>query len=81
MSPLIIYGFVAALITLVMILVLQRIGNQLKENLLEKLSESRMQQQQAFGEHRNRFDERQIEALKILQDTLQNGVYWTRVAT
>lgn len=48
------------------------------QNMLEKLSESRIQQLQAFSEHRERFDERQLEALKILQDTLQKGVQDSR---
>lgn len=50
------------------------------QSVLEKLNESRIQQLQAFGEHRARFDERQLEALKILQDTLQKGVYDTRTS-
>src|SRR5580692_2696529 len=41
--------------------------HHLKENVLEKLNE-----------HRARFDERQLEALKILQDTLQKGIQDTR---
>lgn len=48
------------------------------QSVLEKLSEARIQQLQAFNEHRARFDERQLEALKILQDTLQKGVQDTR---
>jgi DNA recombination protein RmuC len=59
--------------------------NTLQQTILEKLSTSRVQQnqqaselkeqlQQAFANHRARFDERQFEALKILQDTLQKGV-------
>lgn len=48
------------------------------QSVLEKLGESRIQQLQAFGEHRARFDERQLESLKILQDTLQKGVQDTR---
>ncbi len=48
------------------------------QNVLEKLSDARMQQLQAFNEHRSRFDERQFESLKILQDTLQKGVQDTR---
>ncbi len=57
----------------------QRVGHDLKESVLEKLSESRMQQQQGFNEHRARFDERQLESLKILQDTLQKGMQDTRL--
>jgi DNA recombination protein RmuC len=57
----------------------------LQQAILEKLSHSRViqtqqsadlkeQLQQAFSHHRARFDERQLETLKILQDTLQKGV-------
>lgn len=56
----------------------QRTSQQLKESVLEKLSEARLQQQQALNEYRTRFDERQLEALKILQDTLQQGVQDSR---
>lgn len=48
------------------------------QTLIEKLSESRVQQIEGFNEHRNRFDERQIETLKMLQDTLQKGIQDTR---
>lgn len=48
------------------------------QNVLEKLSDSRLQQLQAFNDHRTRFDERQIESLKLLQDTLQKGVQDSR---
>lgn len=51
----------------------------LLQNMLEKLNESRLQQQQALNDYRTRFDERQLEALKILQDTLQKGVQETRL--
>lgn len=58
--------------------------NQLQQNVIEKLGLSRLEQtqhsaelkeqlQQAFATHRMRFDERQMDALKILQDTLQKG--------
>ncbi|RDI42840.1 DNA recombination protein RmuC [Aquicella lusitana] len=61
----------------------------LQQAILEKLSHSRVEQtqqsadlreqlQQAFAQHRARFDERQMEALKILHDTLQKGVQDTR---
>lgn len=57
----------------------------LQQTILEKLNHGSIQQnqqaadlkeqlQQAFANHRARFDERQFEALKILQDTLQKGV-------
>src|SRR5579883_1030479 len=48
------------------------------QNVMEKLNEARIQQLNAFGEHRARFDEHQINSLKILQDTLQKGVQDTR---
>lgn len=58
--------------------------NNLQQNIMEKfgslrlehnkeLAEMKEQLQQAFGQHRTRFDERQMETLKILQDTLQKG--------
>lgn len=58
--------------------------NNLQQSIVEKLSHSRIEQtqqsaelkeqlQQAFANHRARFDERQLEALKILQDTLHKG--------
>lgn len=67
---------------------LQEIGG-LKEGLAEKLgqnqlasahqsSELKEQLQQAFAQHRARFDERQIDTLKLLQDTLQKGVQDSR---
>lgn len=63
---------------------LEKLG-QLQQALIEKLNQGRLEQnqqsadlkeqlQQAFANHRARFDERQLEALKILQDTLQKGV-------
>lgn len=59
-------------------------GN-LQQTIIEKLGHARIEQmqhsgelkeqlQQAFANHRARFDERQMEALKILQDTLQKGI-------
>ncbi len=64
-------------------------SQQLREHVMEKLSHSRIEQtqqsaelreqlQQAFANHRARFDERQLETLKILQDTLQKGVQENR---
>ena len=61
----------------------------LQHNMLEKLNHSRLEQtqhsanlkeqlQQAFANHRARFDERQLETLKILHDTLQKGVQENR---
>jgi DNA recombination protein RmuC len=59
--------------------------SKLQENIADKLAHFRLEQaqqsselkeqlQQAFAHHRARFDERQLETLKILQDTLQKGV-------
>lgn len=59
--------------------------NHLQQVISDKLTVSRLAQteqaaelkselQQAFANHRARFDERQMETLKILQDTLQKGV-------
>src|SRR3990167_1318368 len=45
---------------------------------IQQLAKLTDQLQQAFSEHRSRFDERQLESLKILHDTLQNGVQDTR---
>lgn len=67
----------------------EKMNQQLRESLLEKLSHFRIEQtqqsaelkeqlQQAFANHRARFDERQFETLKILQDTLQKGVQENR---
>jgi DNA recombination protein RmuC len=64
-------------------------SNRLQQVILEKLNHSRIEQteqdarlkeqlQQAFANHRMRFDERQLETLKILQDTLQKGVQENR---
>lgn len=61
----------------------------LQQSILEKMSNTRVEQtqqaaelkeqlQQAFANHRARFDERQMDALKILQDTLQKGVQENR---
>ena len=74
----IVYGLIALFITIVIILFVQRIGYQLKESVLNKLNEAQLQQQQSLSDHKSRFDARQMEALKILQDTLQKGVYDTR---
>ncbi len=63
--------------------------NHIIQTLAEKLSHARLEQtqqaaelkeqlQQAFANHRARFDERQLETLKILQDTLVNGTQQNR---
>lgn len=53
-------------------------NQRMLQQVLDKFNDSRIQQQQAFSEHRSRFDERQMETLKILQDTLQKGIQDTR---
>jgi DNA recombination protein RmuC len=57
---------------------LENQNQSMSQQVLEKLSDARLQHLQAFSEHRARFDERQLESLKILQDTLQKGVQDTR---
>lgn len=63
----------------------QQAEQQLRENLLVNFNQHRLEQtqhlatlkeqlQESFSSHRARFDERQMETLKILQDTLQKGV-------
>lgn len=64
--------------------------NQLQQTMADKLSHTRLEQtqhsadlkeqlQQSFANHRARFDERQLESLKILQDTLHKGVQENRL--
>lgn len=64
-------------------------NSALQQALLVKIHDSRIEQtqkfatvtdqlQQAFSDHRARFDERQLESLKILHDTLNNGMQDTR---
>ena len=57
----------------------QSLGHHLKESVSQKLTDLRLQQQEALNEYRTRFDERQMESLKILQDTLQKGMMDTRL--
>ncbi len=77
--PFLIYGLIAFAIATAIILFVQRVGYQFKESVVQKLNEAQLQQQQSLSDHKSRFDERQMEALKILQDTLQKGVYDTRL--
>ncbi len=76
-------------IILFFLLIRQLLSGSYRESLLEKLAQFRIEQtqqsaelkeqlQQAFAHHRARFDERQLETLKILQDTLQKGVQENR---
>lgn len=54
----------------------QSLSDKLNQTTLEQTryaNDLREQLQQALTLHRTRFDERQLEALKILQDTLQKG--------
>jgi len=53
-------------------------GMQLQQMLLEKFTATQLQSQQAFSEHRTRFDERQLATHKIMHDTLQKGMQETR---
>lgn len=77
------------LATLAFLLYRQFKTSDTTQNIADRLSEFRLQYstalsglkeqlQQAFAEYRNQFDARQLEGLKILQDTLQNGVNETR---
>lgn len=52
--------------------------NHSRIELRDQAAELKEQLQQAFANHRARFDERQLESLKILQDTLQKGVQENR---
>jgi DNA recombination protein RmuC len=87
----ILIGSNASIFVILLFLLIRQIitGQQLRENLLERLSRFRIEQtqqsadlkeqlQQAFAKHRERFDERQLDTLKILQDTLQKGVQENR---
>jgi DNA recombination protein RmuC len=74
----VIYGLIALFVAILIVFFIQRIGYQIKESVVNKLNEAQLQQQQSLSDHKSRFDERQMDALKILQDTLQKGVYDTR---
>jgi DNA recombination protein RmuC len=74
-----IYVLIALIASILIVIFVQRMGFHLKESVLGKLNEASQLQQQALNEHKSRFDERQLEALKILQDTLQKGVQDTRL--
>lgn len=63
--------------------------NNLQQTIIEKMNHGRVEQiqhssslkeqlQQAFAQHRAAFDERQLNSLKILHDTLQKGVQQNR---
>ncbi len=59
----------------------QAIGDKLSHTRIEQTQQSaelKEQLQQSFSNHRSRFDERQLEALKILQECLQKGVTESR---
>ena len=74
-----IYILIAVIALILIVVFVQRMGYHLKESVLGKLNEASQLQQQALNEHKSRFDERQLDALKILQDTLQKGVQDTRL--
>lgn len=57
---------------------LEKQNQLLSETMVHKLHEAQIQQLQGFNEHRARFDERQLDSLKILQDSLQKGIQETR---
>src|SRR5687768_11499095 len=76
----IIYLLTALLITAIILVFIQRLAHQLKENILTKLNEAQLQQLQTMNQYRLNFDEHQLSSLKILQDTLQNGVQATRMS-
>lgn len=60
----------------------QAISDKLGHSRLEQTQQSgelKEQLQSSFANHRSRFDERQMESLKILQDTLQKGVTENRL--
>lgn len=46
----------------------------LRENLIERFAENRLQFEKSLHEFRHRFDERQMESLKTLQDTLRQNL-------
>src|SRR3990167_7798436 len=65
-----------------LILILFMLMKQLNHFRIEQTQHAanlKEQLQEAFANHRARFDERQFEALKILQDTLQKGVQENRL--
>lgn len=47
--------------------------SKLTTTLIEKLSDNRFQLQQNLNDHRTSFDKRQMDVLKIIQDSLQTG--------
>ncbi len=51
---------------------------QLQQSFSDRFHQFRLQIQEAFSDQRSGFDKHQLEALKILQDTLQNGMNHTR---
>lgn len=88
-------GINAVVVLLLLLLILKdlifgfqqkKAERELKDNLvknqieqIERASELKAHLQQSFAEHRMRFDERQLETLKILQDTLVKGVQDNRL--
>ena len=52
---------------------LNDLEKKLTTTLIEKLSDNRFQLQQNLNDHRTSFDKRQMDVLKIIQDSLQTG--------
>lgn len=65
---------VNAAVLLLLLAILMRQFFQLRLEQTQQASQLKEQLQEAFANHRSRFDERQMATLKILQDTLQSGV-------
>lgn len=53
---------------------LRKLTQELRDSLLEKLSEHRLQQEKSAYEFRHRFDERQLESFKMLTDIMKNNM-------
>lgn len=50
-----------------------QLENKLTTTLIEKLADNRFHLQQSLNDHRTSFDTRQMDILKIIQDSLQQG--------
>ncbi|OGT59416.1 MAG: recombinase RmuC [Gammaproteobacteria bacterium RIFCSPHIGHO2_12_FULL_42_10] len=69
---------IISLIAIVFIIIAALLIRHLQQAISLKLNDYHLSQEKSFYEHRARFDERQLETLKILQDTLQKGVQENR---
>jgi len=54
-------------------IILNEFEKKLSMTLIEKLNDNRFQLQQNLNDHRTSFDKRQMDVLKIIQDSLQTG--------